>query len=54
MYKIRIETVPGECLVKVFVEDNLIVFEADTQEECKKDANKFVLELLKETGRVGY
>lgn len=54
MYNIRVEVSPHECVVKVYVENNVIVFEADTIEEVKKDANKFVIDLLKETWRVSY
>lgn len=54
MYKIKIEAVPCECKVKVYVENVVIVFEADSQEESHREANRFVLELLKDTGRLGY
>ena len=54
MYKIKVEVNPHEPQVSVYVEDNVIVFEADTQSEAKKDASEFVLVLLKSTGRLGY
>lgn len=54
MYQIKIESVPGECKVKVYVEKTIIYFETDSQEESQRQANRFVLELLKDTGRVGY
>ena len=54
MYKIKVEVNPHEPQVLVYVEGNVVVFEADTQEESKRNANDFVIQLLKDTGRIGY